>query len=82
MYFNAVVLCFIGLVQVFSQHFVIVQVSNPTKDNKMCCFMHKGKLACLGSNDSYVVIGLGREKYQTSVQERTLDPEWQEECDL
>jgi len=35
-----------------------------------------------GSNDSYVVIELGHEKYQTSIQERTLDPEWQEECDL
>jgi len=39
-------------------------------------------LVCLGTNDSYVVIGLGREKYQTSIQERTLDPDWQEECDL
>jgi len=39
-------------------------------------------LASVGSNDSYVVIGLGREKYQTSIQERSLNPEWQEECDL
>lgn len=37
---------------------------------------------CIGSNDSYVVIGLGREKFQTSIQERTVNPEWQEECDL
>lgn len=37
----------------------------------------------LGTNDVFVTIGLGKEKYQTSVKERATDPvTWQEECEL
>ena len=36
----------------------------------------------IGSNDVYVTIQLGKEKYLTSVKERTTLPEWHEECDL
>ncbi|XP_022235705.1 rab11 family-interacting protein 1-like, partial [Limulus polyphemus] len=35
-----------------------------------------------GTNDAYVTIQLGKEKFQTSVQERVKNPEWHEECDL
>lgn len=35
-----------------------------------------------GVNDTYVTIQLGKEKYQTSVQQKTLTPEWHEECEL
>ena len=37
---------------------------------------------CAGTNDSYVTIHLGKEKYQTSVKDKSLAPEWNEECDL
>jgi len=35
-----------------------------------------------GTNDAFVTIGLGKEKFQTSAQERTEDPEWCEQCEL
>ena len=35
-----------------------------------------------GTNDAYVTIQLGKEKYQTSIKERCDNPEWHEECDL
>ncbi|CAG0898525.1 unnamed protein product [Cyprideis torosa] len=35
-----------------------------------------------GTNDAYVVIGLGKEKFQTSVQEKVIDPIWNEEAEL
>lgn len=35
-----------------------------------------------GANDTYVTIQLGKEKFQTSVQEKTTSPEWHEECEL
>lgn len=35
-----------------------------------------------GANDTYVTIQLGKEKFQTSVQEKTNSPEWHEECEL
>jgi len=35
-----------------------------------------------GTNDAFVTIGLGKEKFQTSVKERTEDPEWSEQCEL
>ncbi|XP_076331673.1 rab11 interacting protein isoform X2 [Tachypleus tridentatus] len=35
-----------------------------------------------GTNDAYVTIQLGKEKFQTSVQEKVKNPEWHEECDL
>ncbi|KAF2369116.1 Rab-binding domain FIP-RBD [Trinorchestia longiramus] len=35
------------------------------------------------TNDAFVVIALGKEKFQTSIKERAGDPvEWHEECDL
>ncbi|XP_064000357.1 rab11 family-interacting protein 2 isoform X3 [Pogoniulus pusillus] len=33
-----------------------------------------------GSNDAYTIIQLGKEKYSTSVAEKTLDPVWKEEA--
>ena len=36
----------------------------------------------LGTNDAYVMIQLGKEKYQTSVKDKTDAPQWYEECDL
>jgi len=35
-----------------------------------------------GVNDTYVTIQLGKEKFQTSVQQKTASPEWHEECEL
>ncbi|CAG7827069.1 unnamed protein product [Allacma fusca] len=36
-----------------------------------------------GTNDVFVTIALGKEKYQTSVKERATDPvDWHEECEL
>ncbi|KAK7788504.1 hypothetical protein R5R35_010278 [Gryllus longicercus] len=36
-----------------------------------------------GTNDAFVTIGLGKEKYQTSVKEKAeKDVEWREECEL
>jgi len=36
-----------------------------------------------GTNDAYVTIGLGREKYQTTVKEKSSDPvDWSEQCEL
>ena len=35
-----------------------------------------------GTNDAFVTIGLGKEKFQTSVQEKAEDPEWCEQCEL
>ena len=35
------------------------------------------------TNDAFVTIALGKEKYQTSVKERAGDPaEWCEQCEL
>uniref|UniRef100_A0ACB8FA47 Uncharacterized protein n=1 Tax=Sphaerodactylus townsendi TaxID=933632 RepID=A0ACB8FA47_9SAUR len=33
-----------------------------------------------GTNDTYTIIQLGKEKYSTSVAEKTLDPVWKEEA--
>lgn len=35
-----------------------------------------------GTNDPYVTIQLGKEMYQTSVQQKTSTAEWHEECEL
>ncbi|XP_019621221.1 PREDICTED: rab11 family-interacting protein 1-like [Branchiostoma belcheri] len=35
-----------------------------------------------GTNDAYVTITLGKEKFLTSVAEKTVTPGWNEECDL
>ena len=35
-----------------------------------------------GTNDAFVTIGLGKEKFQTSVKEKVEDPEWCEQCEL
>ncbi|GFW24428.1 c2 domain-containing protein [Trichonephila clavipes] len=35
-----------------------------------------------GTNDAFVLIQMGKEKFQTTVQEKATDPEWYEECDL
>ncbi|KPP76545.1 hypothetical protein Z043_104103, partial [Scleropages formosus] len=33
-----------------------------------------------GTNDAYAIIQLGKEKYSTSVSEKTLNPVWREEA--
>lgn len=33
-----------------------------------------------GTNDTYTIIQLGKEKYSTSVAEKTLEPVWKEEA--
>ena len=35
-----------------------------------------------GTNDAFVTIGLGKEKFQTSVREKTETPDWSEQCEL
>ena len=35
-----------------------------------------------GTNDAFVTIGLGKEKFQTSVKEKSETPEWLEQCEL
>ena len=36
-----------------------------------------------GTNDAFVTISLGKEKYQTTVKEKCSDPvEWNEQCEL
>ncbi|GFT91757.1 rab11 family-interacting protein 2 [Nephila pilipes] len=35
-----------------------------------------------GTNDAFVLIQMGKEKFQTTIQEKATDPEWYEECDL
>lgn len=36
-----------------------------------------------GTNDAFVTISLGKEKFQTSVKQKALSElEWQEECEL
>ena len=40
-------------------------------------------LSLVGTNDAFVTIGLGKEKYQTSVKEKSTDTvEWCEQCEL
>ena len=40
-------------------------------------------LLCIGTNDAFVTISLGKEKFQTSVKQKSPpDLEWQEECEL
>ena len=37
----------------------------------------------LGTNDAFVTIALGKEKFQTTVKEKATDPvEWSEQCEL
>jgi hypothetical protein len=40
--------------------------------------LDKGK----GGNDAYCIIGMGKEKFLTSVKSRTLEPEWGEQAEL
>lgn len=35
-----------------------------------------------GTNDAFVTIALGGNKFQTSVKDKVIDPEWYEECDV
>ena len=39
-------------------------------------------ILCIGTNDAFVTIGLGKEKFQTSVKEKSENPEWLEQCEL
>ena len=45
-------------------------------------FLHTCYLCFVGTNDAFVTIGLGKEKFQTSVKEKAEDPEWSEQCEL
>jgi len=37
----------------------------------------------IGTNDAFVTIGIGKEKYQTSVKEKVSeDVDWCEQCEL
>ena len=50
-------------------------------------FLHLGvftmNFTSLGTNDAFVTIALGKEKFQTSVKEKSSDPvEWNEQCEL
>ena len=49
---------------------------------KICLLFTKGYLCVVGTNDAFVTIELGKEKFQTSVKEKTEDPEWSEQCEL
>lgn len=43
----------------------------------------KNRLTFSGTNDAFVTIALGKEKFQTSVKDKAEDPvEWHEECEL
>ena len=46
------------------------------------CSLMKVRVCDADTNDAYAVIQLGRDKYQTSIKERSRDPEWNEECTL
>ncbi|CAG0885622.1 unnamed protein product [Darwinula stevensoni] len=35
-----------------------------------------------GTSNPYAIMGIGKEQFKTTVQEKTLDPVWQEECEL
>jgi len=36
-----------------------------------------------GTNDAFVTISLGKERFQTSVKEKSTDPvDWSEQCEL
>ena len=45
-------------------------------------FIQTCYLCVVGTNDAFVTIGLGKEKFQTSVKEKAEDPEWCEQCEL
>ena len=45
-------------------------------------FMYTSYLCGVGTNDAFFTIGLGKEKFQTSVKEKAEDPEWCEQCEL
>lgn len=36
----------------------------------------------LGTNDAFVTIALEKNKFQTTIKDSVIDPEWYEECDL
>ena len=35
-----------------------------------------------GTNDAFVTIALGDKKFQTTIKDKVIDPEWYEECDM
>ena len=49
---------------------------------KVVIFIQICYLCVVGTNDAFVTIELGKEKFQTSVKEKTKDPEWCEQCEL
>ena len=35
-----------------------------------------------GTNDAFVTIALSENKFQTTIKDKSIDPEWYEECDV
>ena len=52
------------------------------RHNELMVHHKHGTTHCLGTNDAFVTIGLGKEKFQTSVKEKSENPEWLEQCEL
>lgn len=48
------------------------------------CYKHDiSQLSCfVGTNDAFVTIALAENKFQTTIKDKTIDPEWYEECDV
>ena len=45
-------------------------------------FISVRNIISAGTNDAFVTIGLGKEKFQTSVKEKSDTPDWSEQCEL
>jgi len=50
--------------------------------NPGCSNLRGTDAVSVGTNDCYATMHLGKDKYHTSIKEKSKDPEWQEECDL
>lgn len=51
----------------------------------MSCIGNERRLSFVfwaGTNDAYVTIDMGKEKFQSAVKEKSLNPEWNEECEM
>ena len=70
--------------KIIVNHFHLTEMWSPTHVQvlvkKAKGLITKGKN---GTNDAFVTIALGKEKYQTSVKEKTSGPtDWSEQCEL
>ena len=65
-----------GLIQKGKNGEIIVIFNQDKAEHETCSSVP-------GTNDAFVTIALGKEKFQTSVKEKTSDPtSWNEQCDL